>query len=84
MGLAVFQENDHSSNGLIPAKHSEELYQETPEEIAKKFNGTCSRLSAGGAAFVYWKAGGLLLGIFSLAIFMLTQTVRIVGDWWIR
>jgi hypothetical protein len=57
---------------------------ESPEEIASKFNGTCKRLGAGQAAYVYWKSGGLMLGLVSLFIFTFTQTTRIMGDWWIR
>jgi hypothetical protein len=82
------QESDHGNDGsLIAAKHPsavEDLPVETPEEIAKKFNGTCSMLSAKSAAFTYWQAGGLILGLFSLGIFMLSQSTRILGDWWIR
>lgn len=57
---------------------------ESPEEVAGKFNGTCKRLAAGQAAYVYWKSGGLTLGMVSLFIFAFTQTTRIMGDWWIR
>lgn len=57
---------------------------ESAGEIASKFNGTCKRLGAGQAAYVYWQSGGLTLGLISLFIFALTQTTRIMGDWWIR
>lgn len=57
---------------------------ESPEEVAAKFNGTCKRLPAGQAAYVYWKSGGLTLGLGAIFIFAFTQTTRIMGDWWIR
>lgn len=53
-------------------------------QIAKKFSGTPERLTAAQAAFQYWQAGGLSLGVISLCIFAVTQTTRIMGDWWIR
>jgi hypothetical protein len=57
---------------------------ESPAEIAAKFSGTCKRLSATQAAYVYWQSGGLLLGAFTVFIFAFTQTTRIMGDWWVR
>jgi hypothetical protein len=53
-------------------------------KVAKLFSGTARRLTAAQAAQVYWSAGGRLLGVASLAIFAVTQTTRIFGDWWIR
>jgi hypothetical protein len=82
--------DEESSNGLIKARHGHTASQlpddciETPEEIAAKFNGTCKRLSAVQAGMVYFRSGGMLLGIFSIFIFAFTQTTRIMGDWWIR
>lgn len=57
---------------------------ESPEAIASQFNGTCKRLGARQAAYVYWQSGGLMLGLVTLFIFAFTQTTRIMGDWWIR
>jgi hypothetical protein len=62
----------------------EDECEETPEEIARKFNGTCKRLGPGSAASVYWGSGGYLLGVVSLVIFGVTQATRIISDWWIR
>jgi hypothetical protein len=57
---------------------------ESADDIASQFNGTCKRLGAGQAAYVYWQSGGLTLGLISLFIFAFTQATRIMGDWWIR
>ena len=56
----------------------------TCHQIAGKFNGCPKRLTALQAADHYWAAGGRLLGLASLAVFAVTQTARIIGDWWIR
>ncbi|GFR52364.1 hypothetical protein Agub_g14922 [Astrephomene gubernaculifera] len=58
--------------------------EETPEEIAALFNGVPRRLSAMASFGVYVKSGGVLLFVLSIMIFMLTQTVRILSDTWIR
>jgi ABC-type multidrug transport system fused ATPase/permease subunit len=82
--------DEDNSGGLIKARHGHTNSQaaddciETPEEIAAKFNGTCKRLSAFEAGLVYFKSGGMLLGLFCIFIFAFTQTTRIMGDWWIR
>ncbi|KIY99894.1 ABC transporter, multidrug resistance associated protein [Monoraphidium neglectum] len=72
------------SGDLIKAGGRFDPCKETPEEIAAKFSGTAPRLTARRAAFIYWRSGGLVLGVVSLAIFAITQTTRIIGDWWIR
>jgi hypothetical protein len=82
--------DEDNSGGLIKAHHAKTSSQvaddlvETPEEIAAKFNGTCKRLSAVQAGLVYFRSGGMLLGLFSVFVFAFTQTTRIMGDWWIR
>lgn len=58
--------------------------QQTPEQIAAEFNGIVRRLTAGRALVAYLKAGGMMLGIFSVYIFACTQTNRIYSDLWIR
>ncbi|KAF8071336.1 abcC3 [Scenedesmus sp. PABB004] len=57
---------------------------ESAEDAAAKFSGTCARLSACDASLVYWRAGGVALSAACLFVFALTQTTRIMGDWWIR
>eukprot|EP00798_Chlamydomonas_sp_ICE-L_P017393 gene17393-23693_t len=57
---------------------------ETPEQIARKFMGTVPLLTPGQAFMVYWKAGGILFGAFSIILFMLSQTTRIFSDLWVR
>lgn len=82
--------HNEDSHDLIKARHGHTASQlpddciETPAEIAAKFNGTCKRLSAVQAGMVYFRSGGLLLGLFSIFVFAFTQTTRIMGDWWIR
>lgn len=95
LGTVAAQANDSrhgqgDSSGLIKARHGgdsqaalDEL-QETPEEIANKFSGTCKRMTALQAGVVYWKSGGMLLGLVSVFVFAVAQTTRIMGDWWIR
>jgi ABC-type multidrug transport system fused ATPase/permease subunit len=57
---------------------------ETADEVASKFSGRCRRLGAQPAALVYLRAGGPLFFAASLLVFALTQSARIIGDWWIR
>ncbi|GBF99292.1 ABC transporter [Raphidocelis subcapitata] len=76
-----------SATSLIRAGGSqveEPVPPETPEEIAAKFSGTVKRLTAAQAAYFYWASGGRLLGVMSLTVFAVTQTTRIISDWWIR
>lgn len=58
--------------------------EESQEAVASQFNGTTARLNSRQAAYVYWSAGGRILGVFSLLVFMTTQTCRILSDLWIR
>ncbi|KAG2483865.1 hypothetical protein HYH03_017317 [Edaphochlamys debaryana] len=58
--------------------------EESPEEIAALFNGIPRRLSAGRSFYCYVRSGGTILFVCSILIFMLTQTVRILSDTWIR
>jgi hypothetical protein len=60
------------------------LVSQSEDEIRAEFAGVVRRLSAGRAFMVYWAAGGLLFGAFSLLVFMATQTCRIYSDLWIR
>jgi hypothetical protein len=80
-----------SDGGLIKACHGHtnsepeiDGCEESPDEVAIKFNGTCSRLSAGAACLVYLRSGGMLLGAFAVLVAVITQTTRILSDWWIR
>lgn len=83
---------DRSDGSLIKAGRGpldgdgdeDEACRETPEQVAKQFSGTAPRVTAGEAALVYWRAGGRLLAVASVTIFAVTQTTRIIGDWWIR
>lgn len=74
-----------SESPKIAALHpAEDELKETPEHVAAQFSGIVTRLPAGPATKVYWAAGGRLLGLFSLLVFMTTQTCRIMSDLWIR
>jgi hypothetical protein len=77
-----------SNSPKIAAVHAAEEAQdelvETPEQVASQFSGTVQRLSARAATYVYWSAGGRVLGLLSLLVFMTTQTCRILSDLWIR
>jgi len=80
--------NEHPPSPPMLRRVSEELPEsmldETPEQIASKFNGVPRRLTPGAAFMVYWAAGGIIFGIFSFYLFMVTQTCRIYSDLWIR
>ncbi len=78
------QEREGSESGTILALTDLDDCTQTPEQVAAQFNGVATRVSVGQAALRYIAAGGYLLGTASLFIFMLTQTTRIMGDWWIR
>ncbi|EFJ46358.1 ABC transporter [Volvox carteri f. nagariensis] len=70
--------------GRVSEEHNAAALEETPEEIAALFNGVPRRVSVAQSFKVYVKAGGTILFIFSICVFMLTQTVRILSDTWIR
>jgi hypothetical protein len=73
----------HGHTHTLSAVPADDLLQ-SPEEVAAAFNGTCKRLGPVAAAGVYFRAGGVALGLAALGIFAFTQTTRIMGDWWIR
>ncbi|GLI63446.1 hypothetical protein VaNZ11_006418 [Volvox africanus] len=70
--------------GRVSEEHNPGTLEETPEEIAALFNGVPRRVSVFQSFKVYVKSGGTLLFFISIGIFMLTQTVRILSDTWIR
>jgi hypothetical protein len=62
----------------------EEAADQTPEDIARLFNGIPKRLTAAQSLRVYIRAGGVALFCFSIFIFATTQTMRVYSDYWIR
>jgi ATP-binding cassette, subfamily C (CFTR/MRP), member 1 len=41
-------------------------------------------LGVNEAMAVYWRYGGIILGTFTLLVFLATQTSRQLSDWWVR
>ncbi len=72
---------DKHLDTLSPA---ERATHQTEEQIRSQFNGMVKRLSAGSAFYVWLQSGGVVFGVFSFWMFMVTQTCRIYSDLWIR
>lgn len=80
---AISPQHHHAADGTAKDKNWDAVAQ-SEEQIAAEFNGTCKRLPAARAAYIYWRAGGLVFGVFAFFLFMATQTCRIYSDLWIR